>query len=85
MFDHVYCLQPSAADNPWLNKLLVIPWGSEEECPHLFRNDFPVKKAPLWAIHKKRKEGEREVKKRKKKEKTHSDVTNDILISLNWK
>lgn len=50
----------------------------------MFRNDFPVKKAPLWAIHKKRKEGEREVKK-KEKEKTHSDVTNDILISLNWK
>lgn len=44
MFDHVYCLQPSAADNPWLNKLLVIPWGSEEEYPHLFRNGFPVRR-----------------------------------------
>lgn len=44
MFDHVYCLQPSAADNPWLNKLLVIPWGSEEEYPHLFGNGFPVRR-----------------------------------------
>lgn len=36
----------------------------------MFRNDFPVKKAPLRAIHKKRKEGEREVKKKKKKKPT---------------
>lgn len=42
MFDHVYCLQPSAADNPWLNKLFATPPGSEEECPHLFINDVLV-------------------------------------------
>lgn len=43
MFDHVYCLQPSAADNPWLNKLSAMPRGSEEECPHLFINDILVR------------------------------------------
>lgn len=43
MFDHVYCLQPSAADNPWLNKLSATPRGSEQECPHLFINDILVR------------------------------------------
>lgn len=48
MFDHVYCLQPSVADNPWLNKLLVIPRGSAENYPYLFRKW----KAKLQAINK---------------------------------
>lgn len=54
MFNHVYCLQPSAADNPWLNKLLVIPRGSVEKYPHLFRNDFSWKKAALqgWCTNR---------------------------------
>lgn len=40
IFEHVYCLQPSAADNPWLSKLLVIPRGSLEKDPHSLRKDL---------------------------------------------
>lgn len=40
IFDCVYCLKPSAADNPWLNKLLVSPSGSMEENQPCFQMVF---------------------------------------------
>ena len=40
IFDCVYCLKPSAAHNPWLNKLLVSPSGSMEENQPCFQMAF---------------------------------------------
>lgn len=78
MFDHVYCLQPSAADNPGLNKLLVIPRWSGEGCPHLFRNDSAVR-SHRCGLNAGR-DGERGEMEQEIKEKIHnySEVTNDL-------